>query len=222
MHKGLRRILIAAVGVVVLVAGGAAASEPEGEIFDQSHFEGAVPAGWNDSSDFNRCEFKRTSRDGRHIQQIYSGLNDKCDNHTRGAPGFGDVSIYRSYEANPGEFYKAWARGYMFAPNNARATVKIIFFQNAKPRGLAECWDRTQSTESVVMETGEFKKGLNGNDKPVVSNSRGCKAPRGTDGVSIHYRIHAIDDGASGKAILERLKFGRCHDNGDCSNVPGF
>lgn len=225
MKTGLIRTLVAVTGLGILLAGPAApASEPEGEIFDQDSFQGGVPSGWRPSSDFNSCEFKRESREGRHVQQIYSAKKDKCDTHTTGAPKFGDVSIYRTYDANGGEVYKAWARGYIFAPVKARATVKIIFFDNdqAGKKGVAECWDRTESTESDVMETGEYKKGLNGNDKPVVTESNGCTAPSGVDGVSIHYRIHAIEGGASGKAVLQRLKFGRCNDNGDCSNVPGF
>ena len=203
----------------------APASEPEGVIFDVDRFEGAVPDGFKPSSDFDPCEFKRTSRDGRHLQQIYSGGNDRCpsDDKTNGAPGFGDVSIYRSYDAGPDEVYKGWARGYMFAPVDARATVKIIFFDlEPRRKGIAECWGRTESTESQVMHTGAFRKGLNGRPRPTITESGGCKAPGDTDGVSIHYRIHAIGSGASGKAVLERLQFGRCQDNGDCSNVPGF
>ena len=225
MTKRLVATLLSIVLLSAALGASAPASEPEGEIFDVDHFEGAVPDGFRGSSDFKRCEFKRTSRDGRHLQQIYGGNNDKCPagEKTNGAPGFGDVSIYRSYDAAPGEVYKGWARGYIFAPNKARATVKIIFFDVEPKRiGLAECWGRTESTESVDMHTGTFKKGLHKKPAPVVTDSGGCTAPDDTDGVSIHYRIHAIESGASGKAVLQRLKFGRCHDNGDCSNVPGF
>ena len=223
--RALKATVVAVIGAGILLTGTTApASEPEGVIFDEDSFEGRIPSGWKPSSDFRSCEFKRTSRDGRHLQQLYAGRNDKCDTHTRGAPGFGDVSIYKTFDANEGEVYKAWARGYIFAPIKARATVKIIFFDNDQSgkKGVAECWDRTESTESVVMETGEYKKGLNGNDPPVVTDSNGCTAPSGVDGVSIHYRIHAVEGGASGKAVLQRIQFGRCNDDGDCSNVPGF
>lgn len=217
--------LLAITLISVLFGASAPASEPEGVIFDEDSFEGAVPDDFRPSSDFKRCEYKRTSREGRHLQQIYSGNNDKCpdDEKTTGAPGFGDVSIYQSFDAAPDEVYKGWARGYIFAPRNARATVKIIFFDlEPNRKGIAECWGRTESTDSVDMHTGEFRKGLNGRPKPVITESGGCTAPEDTDGVSIHYRIHAVEAGASGKAVLERLQFGRCNNNGDCSNVPGF
>jgi len=193
-------------------------------IFDVDTFDGPVPDGFKGSADFDRCEFKRSVREGRHLQHIYRAREDRCPRpKTYGAPGFGDVSIYRSYDAQPGEVYKAWARGYIFAPVRARAAVKIIFFDVEPKRiGIGECWGRTESSESVVMHTGEFRKGLHKRPAPVITDSKGCTAPRDTDGVSIHYRIHAIKERASGKAVLQRLQFGRCHDNGDCSNVPGF
>ena len=220
-----RRASVVVLALLAVTSASVSASPSKGVIFDQKHFSDAVPDKWKPHSDFDPCEFKRSSKNGRHIQHIYSGNEDKCpdDQKTNGAPKKGDVTIYRSYNANPGEVYKGWARGYIFNPHKARAVIKIIFFdRDADPRGLAECWDRTESSDSTVMETGQYSMGLHGNPDPEVTESDGCVAPKNTDGVSIHYRIHAIEGGASGKAVLQRLKFGRCKDDGDCSNVPGF
>lgn len=223
MRSRLALWLVAGLSVIPAFGSRAPASPPRRVIFDDDGFKGAVPSGYKASSDFARCEYKRSSRDGRHLQHIYSGTKDRCEKGTTGAPGKGDVSIYRSYDASEGEVYKAWAQGYVFNGDNARATVKLIYFDDqASPKGIAECWDRTESSDSVTMETGEFKRGLHGRPKPEVTDSNGCVAPNGTDGISVHFRIHAVEKGASGKAVLERLKFGRCKDDGDCSNVPGF
>lgn len=106
----------------------------------------------------------------------------------------------------------------MFAPNNARATVKLIF-RNSNG-GLGECYGRTESTSFVTYHSGAYTFGLNGNPAPSVSSDGGCRAPSGATEVAVHFRIHAVAAGASGKAVLTHLRFGRCWDGGSCGNVP--
>lgn len=212
--------------ILLTLAPGAAPGAPpdEGEVFDRKSFSGAIPQDFRGSSDLPDCEFNRYSKDGRHVQHIYSGEEDRCDDPTEGAPRKGDVSIYRRFDVNGGQVYRAFARAWTSNPHNARAVVKLIYFdtQQEGRDGVAECWDRTSSTEPRTLKTGrnpKLRKGLNGNPAPEVTDSGGCVAPDRADGIAVHFRVRAVEVHAYGKAILSRLMFGRCRDNGDCSNL---
>ena len=189
-----------------------------GVVLDDRDFRGGIPDGYTGSSDFRTCEFRRGSQDGVHFQRIYGAKNDRCTPPTTGAPGKGDVSIYQRFPVNPGEWYKAWARAEMYAPNNTIGVVKLIFRTNE--RMIAECYGKITSTELQNAYTGEFRYAPDGYARPERSDSYGCKVPEGVVQVAVHYRIRSLAEGSSGKTFLYHLRFGRCRDNGDCSNIP--
>ena len=195
-----------------------AAATGKGIVFTDRHFSGAVPSGYSASADFASCEYRRGSENGHHFQRIYGGRNDKCSSHTNGAPKNGDVSIYKRFSVDPGEWYKAWAKGEMYGPNNAIAVVKLLF--RTPSRMVGECYGKIEETSPTLEHTGETRFAPSGYDKPQRSESGGCKVPPGVTTVAVAYRIHSKGPGASGSAILYELRFGRCEDNGDCSNVP--
>ena len=221
------QICVATTALLLLAGSRPGAATPRGYEFTDDNFTGDVPSGYRDASDFDPCEFRRFSRDGQHHQHIYSEDNDRCKNEsgepdpTNGAPGPGDVSIFKRFGAKPGEWYKAWAIGEMFAPNNARAVVKLLFRNDR--RAIGECYGWTEDTSQDTFHTGEQRPiGLpkgSGREPPERSASGGCEAPKGTVKIAVAFRIHSRGDGASGQAILNKLRFGRCRDNGDCSNV---
>lgn len=202
-----------------------AAATPLGIVFTNSGFSGAIPSGYTGDQDFPSCEFNRYSSGGDHFQHIYSATNDTCSPHTNGSPSAGDVTIFKSFSVNPGEYYKAWAQGKMINPSNSRATVKLIYF-NTLPggglEGLGECYGRTDLTSFQIYATDQFTTGLNGHAAPELSGSGGCKASPAADTVHVHFRIRAQGSTASGQAVLRKLRLGRCFDGGSCSNVPSI
>jgi hypothetical protein len=207
----------------VLLAATAAAPAPAtgyGIVVDVGSFTGAVPSGFTGSSDFPDCEFERYSSAYDHYQHIFADPNaDACTStSTTGSPGGGDVSIYQRFSALPGEYYKAWAIGRMGSPVNARAQVKIIFRNGVE--AIGECYGYTESTSFQTYYAGPNTFGNNGYPAPSMSLDGGCLAPSGTQYVAVHFRIHARAAGASGKAVLSHLRFGRCYDTGICTNVP--
>lgn len=228
--RSVRRLLqvcIATTALLLLAGSLPGAATPRGYEFTDDNFTGAVPSGYRDASDFHPCEFKRFSRDGEHHQQIYSESNDRCKDPdgnpdpTNGAPGPGDVSIFKRFGAKPGQWYKAWAIGEMFAPNNARAVVKLLFRNDR--RAIGECYGWTDQTSQQTFHTGQEAIGLpkrSDREPPERSSSDGCEAPPGTVKISVAFRIHSRGERASGQAILNKLRFGRCRDDGDCSSVP--
>lgn len=199
-----------------------------GVVFDDRNFEAGIPPNYAGTSDFDACEYRRRVTGGDHYQRIFPDQKDTCpsDAKTTGAPRKGDVSIRRLFGAKPDHVYKAWARGKTINPNNVTAQVKLIFWDTDGNRtAIGECYGTTTATGSFVsFHTAERPpRGLNGHPAPVVNEqSGGCEAPAKTDEVAVHYRIHSKGAGASGQAVLHRLRFGRCNSFDDCSNVPGF
>lgn len=216
------RILSLATAAVILVfglaAGLPAGATDKGTVVDRATFDAGVPSGWTGFSDFNGCEFTRSADGDKQYQRIPSGDNDTCANHTPGAPGPGDVSISNSFSANPDEVYKGYAKGWIENPVDSVAQVKILFWKNTSSgrEFIGECFGKTSSTSSTVFNTCCHRAGPN---PPEITAANGCKAPSGTDEVVISYRIHAQDAGASGRAVLDRITFGRCNEGNDCSNV---
>lgn len=211
-----RSIIVALTSLLVL-AFPAQATE-RGVVFTDRDFSGAVPEGYSDSSDFAGCEYRRGSENGIHFQRIYGKRSDKCSSHTEGAPKGGDVSIFKRFDVNEGEWYKAWAEGEMYGPNNAIAVVKLLF--RTPSRMVGECYGKIEETSPTMENTGEARFAPRGFTKPERSESGGCKVPEDVTQVSVAYRIHSQGAGASGKALLYTLRFGRCENDGDCSNVP--
>lgn len=217
--RTFRRALLCAALLAVTAAAPAPATG-YGIVLDEGTFYGAVPSRFSASSDFAACEFERYSSNLDHYQHIYAENNDTCPqgSKTWGSPSGGDVSIFQRFTAGTGEYYKAWAVGRMGSPNNARAQVKIIFRNSFQ--AIGECYGYTESTSFQTYYSGPHTHGNNGNTPPTMSLDGGCQAPNGTVEVSVSFRIHARDRYASGKAVLSHLRFGRCYDNGVCTNVP--
>ena len=201
----------------ILVLAFPAHATERGVVFTDRSFSGAIPSGYSDSSDFAACEYRRGSSDGAHFQRIYGGRNDKCSPHTKGAPSGGDVSIFKRFDVNEGEWYKAWAEGEIYAPDNAIAVVKLLF--RTPSRMVGECYGKIEETSPTIEHTGEARFAPRGFEKPERSDSGGCKVPNNVTEVSVAYRVHSKGRGASGRAILYQLRFGRCENDGDCSNV---
>lgn len=191
-----------------------------GIVLDVPSFSGAVPPGFTGSSDFPSCEFERYSSLGDHYQHIYDGgNNDTCTStNTDGSPSPGDVSIYQRFDAAGGQYYKAWATGRVASPVNIRAQVKLIFRNSVE--AIGECYGYTESTSFVTYPSGPHTWGNNGYPPPSMSLDGGCLAPSGTVMVAVHFRVRAVTQNASGKAVLSHLRFGRCYDTGVCTNVP--
>jgi hypothetical protein len=221
--KKSRRIfsVLAIVGLLGSALVVSARATEQGIVLDQGTFSGAVPEGYTGSSDLKECEFRRYSEDGMHYQQIYTKRNDTCSRHTTGAPRKGDVSIYRQYSVQEGEYYKAWAVTRTINPFNAVAQVKLIFRDlQLDPPGVGECYGKTDSTSFTTIHTGTSRLKINDRVRPQGSASGGCLVPDGVDEIALHFRVRAREVHAYGKAVLDHLRFGRCADSGDCSNVP--
>ena len=212
----MRRTIVL-VFLIVLAAGLPAGATKRGIVLDQDRFQGGVPDGYTPSSDFDTCEYRRGSSDGVHFQKIYGAKNDRCNPHTTGAPGKGDVSIYRRYNVNEGEWYKAWAVGEMNSADNAIGVVKMLF--RTEERMVGECYGKIETADRDTAHTGETRYAPEGYSKPQLSDSGGCKVPNNVVKVSVAFRVRATEPQGSGKALLYHLRFGRCRDNGDCSNV---
>lgn len=223
----MERAIKTGVGVVlVLLIGMTFASFPAhatNETISRGSFDAGVPSGgWTGFSDFGRtCEYNRSvASDGsKQYQRIHPANTDSCtSNPTFGAPSKGDVSISKSFPANPDEVYRAFAKGWIEDPVNAVAQVKLHFWDVAPDpdEHLGECYGINDTATSKTFDTsGEPPRG-----SATLTSAGGCKAPARTDEVVVSYRIHAKDAGASGRAVLDYITFGRCNSGTDCGNVP--
>ena len=218
--------ILSILGVVIaaLIPGTSAFATARGVVLDRGSFSAAIPKGFTGSSDLDDCEFRRYAKDGYHYQQIFTGETDRCEEPTVGSPSKGDVSIYKRFSVNPGEYYKAWALTRTINPQDAVAQVKLILRDlEQEPRpGVGECYGFTDSTSFTAIHTGLRAIGMNEHKEnpPERSPSGGCLIPDGVDQVVLHFRVRAREVHAYGKAVLDHLRFGRCADDGDCSNIP--
>ena len=254
MRQPLRLIsvagLVAAVVLGLFIVPGAAATSSE-VLYDNGSFaddnpDDGVPDAFQPSteSEWAECEGNRDiiadsvenqSNDSVVKLKIWEERNDPGSCDTWGSPGYGDYSIYKSWDVSAtGHYYRAWAKakiqkingdfgggsasscdpGTTSVPCGFRAKIKWAAWSSSEQIG--EC-------KAAVSETSSGYVTVSTPDSSQDSCAKIWPTPSTTKRITLAVRAHTEAEKFWGVALFDNIRFVRCarNDNGSVGNCPG-